>query len=112
MSLARLIPGARAPMIITLGLTNATRRAFLVGDLIGCGLWAALYTTIGTIGSHITGNPVLAVAGAAAAAALIGIIGQRIHTNRTYPQEAPNQQAPTEHTPNHQSADALHNEQH
>jgi membrane protein DedA with SNARE-associated domain len=61
---ARLIPGTRAPVIVALALSGASRRAFVAADLVGCALWAALYTAAGTLGGRLSSHPVLGVAAA------------------------------------------------
>jgi len=68
---ARLIPGARAVTLVTFGLTGASRRQVLLGDVIGCAAWSALYTGVGLVGGSVTGHPVLAVVIAAALALLV-----------------------------------------
>ena len=40
------------------------RRRFVAADLVGCGLWAALYTAAGALGGRLSGHPVLAVTAA------------------------------------------------
>lgn len=77
MIFARLVPGGRAPMIVALGLAKADRRRFLIGDAIGCALWAALYVGIGTISAQV-GDPYLAVVVAVVIVALVSLIGGRL----------------------------------
>ena len=61
---ARLVPGTRAPVIIALGLSGASRRRFVGADVVGCGLWAALYTAAGAVGGRLSSHPLLAVTAA------------------------------------------------
>jgi membrane protein DedA with SNARE-associated domain len=79
---ARLVPGMRAPVILALGLSRARRRTFVVADLIGCGLWAALYTSAGTVGGRLTTHPVTAVLAAVLLAVVASALGRRLLRRR------------------------------
>ena len=48
----RLVPGGRAPVIIALGIGRYPIRRFIAYDTIACGLWALIYSTIGSIGGR------------------------------------------------------------
>ena len=81
----RLIPGGRAPVIVALGLGSLPVRRFLVFDTVACAVWAALYSTIGAVGSSLTGSPVLAMTIAIAmAVALAAVVSKarQLHTSK------------------------------
>lgn len=82
MAVARLIPGARAAMIATLAMSGVSRRRFLLGDLIGCGLWAALYTGIGLLGASLAEESWIAGLLAVGCAVLVGVVGRRLASGR------------------------------
>jgi membrane protein DedA with SNARE-associated domain len=75
----RLIPGGRTPVIIALGLSRFSVRRFLVADIVACGLWAAIYSTLGSIGGRIANHPVWAMVIAIAFATSIGLLVGKIH---------------------------------
>ena len=79
---ARLVPGTRAPVIIALGLSGASRRRFVAADLVGCGLWAALYTAAGALGGRLSGHPVLAVTAAVVLAVVASTVVGRLVRRR------------------------------
>lgn len=72
---ARLVPGMRAFVILALGLSGTSLRRFVVADLVGCGLWAAVYTSAGTVGGRLTSHPLLAVLAAVLLAVLVSALG-------------------------------------
>ena len=49
----RLIPGGRTPVIAALGLSGYPIRRFLPASIVACGLWASIYSSIGTIGGKV-----------------------------------------------------------
>ncbi|SDR81438.1 membrane protein DedA, SNARE-associated domain [Friedmanniella luteola] len=75
---ARLVPGTRAPVIIALGLQGADRRRFVAADLVGCGLWAALYTLAGAVGGRLSSHPLLAVTAAVVLAVVASTVVGRL----------------------------------
>jgi membrane protein DedA with SNARE-associated domain len=75
----RLIPGGRTPVIVALGLSRFSIRRFLLADAVACALWAAIYSTLGSIGGRIANHPVWAMVIAIAFATSIGVLVQRIH---------------------------------
>jgi membrane protein DedA with SNARE-associated domain len=79
---ARLVPGTRAPVIIALGLSGASRRRFVVADLVGCGLWAALYTLAGAVGGRLSSHPLLAVTAAVVLAVAASTVAGRLIRRR------------------------------
>lgn len=78
MVVARLVPGGRAPMIMTLAAANVPPRTFLLGDVIGCGIWAALYSLIGTLGAGLADDPRVAAGLAVIVAAVVGLVAARL----------------------------------
>lgn len=79
---ARLVPGTRAPVIIALGLSGASRRRFVVADLVGCGLWAVLYTAAGALGGRVSSHPLLAVTAAVVLAVVASTLAGRLLRRR------------------------------
>lgn len=75
----RLIPGGRTPVIVALGLARLPLRRFLVADVVACALWAAIYSTLGSIGGRIASHPVWGMVIAIAFATSIGLLVQKIH---------------------------------
>lgn len=75
----RLIPGGRTPVIIALGLGRLPVRRFLLADVVACALWAAIYSTLGSIGGRIAHHPIWAMVVAIAFATSIGVLVQKIH---------------------------------
>lgn len=73
----RLVPGGRAPVIIALGLSRFSVRRFILFDTVACGMWAAVYSTIGSIGGRIAAHPVLGMALAIAFAVVISVVVQQ-----------------------------------
>lgn len=84
---SRLVPGMRAPVILALGVAGIHRRAFVKADLVGCGIWAALYTVLGSVGGRLTTNPVIGVAAAVllavAVSSVAGLVIRRRRSART-----------------------------
>ena len=74
----RLIPGGRAPVIIALGLGRYSRRKFLIGDIVACGLWAAIYSTIGSIGGRVASHPIWGIVIAIAFAVCMSVLVQQL----------------------------------
>jgi membrane protein DedA with SNARE-associated domain len=74
----RLIPGGRTPIIVALGLSRYPLRRFMLYDLVACGLWAGIYSTIGSIGGRIAHHPVWAMVIAIAFAVSMGALVQQI----------------------------------
>lgn len=74
----RLIPGGRTPVIVALGLSRFSFRRFMLMDLVACGLWAGIYSTIGSIGGRIANHPVWAMVIAIAFAVSMGALVQQI----------------------------------
>lgn len=74
----RLVPGGRAPVIIALGLGRFPLRRFLPADLVGCGLWALIYSTIGSIGGKIANHPLWGMVIAIAFAVCISVLVQQL----------------------------------
>ena len=74
----RLVPGGRAPVIIALGLGRFPLRRFLPADLVGCGLWALIYSTIGSIGGKIANHPLWGMVIAIAFAVCISLVVQQV----------------------------------
>lgn len=74
----RLIPGGRTPVIAALGLSHFPMRRFLPATGVACGLWAAIYCAVGTIGGRIAHHPVWATVIAIAFAISIGVAVQHI----------------------------------
>jgi membrane protein DedA with SNARE-associated domain len=74
----RLIPGGRTPVIAALGLSHFPMRRFLPATAVACGLWAAIYCAVGTIGGRIAHHPVWATVIAIAFAISIGVAVQHV----------------------------------
>ena len=75
----RLIPGGRTPVIVALGLSRFPVRRFVLADTVACALWAAIYSTLGSIGGRIAHHPVWAMVVAITFATSIGVLVQKIH---------------------------------
>ncbi|HEX8511151.1 MAG TPA: VTT domain-containing protein, partial [Propionibacteriaceae bacterium] len=75
----RLIPGGRTPVIVALGLSRFSVRRFVLADTVACALWAAIYSTLGSIGGRIANHPLWAMVVAIAFATSIGLLGPKIH---------------------------------
>lgn len=73
----RLVPGGRAPVIIALGLSRFSVRRFILFDTVACGMWAAIYSTIGSIGGRIAAHPILGMALAIVFAVAISVVVQQ-----------------------------------
>jgi membrane protein DedA with SNARE-associated domain len=69
----RLIPGGRTPVLVALALARYPARRFLRYDLLACALWAAVYTTIGSIGGRVANHPIWAMAVAVAFSICLGL---------------------------------------
>lgn len=74
----RLVPGGRAPVIIALGLGRYAVRRFVVYDTVACGLWALIYSTIGSIGGKVSDHPLMGMVIAIAFAVCMSVIVQQI----------------------------------
>lgn len=74
----RLVPGGRAPVIIALGLGRFSLPWFVAFDALACGLWALIYSTIGSIGGRIAHHPVWGMVIAIAFAVSISVLAQRL----------------------------------
>jgi membrane-associated protein len=74
----RLIPGGRTPVIAALGLSHFPFRRFLPAAIVSCGIWAAIYSTLGMIGGKIAHHPVWASIIAISFAVSIGLGVQRL----------------------------------
>lgn len=74
----RLIPGGRTPVIAALGLTHFPFRRFLPASIVACGIWAAIYSSLGTIGGKIAHHPVWATVIAISFAVSIGVGVQHV----------------------------------
>ncbi|QDP95810.1 hypothetical protein FOE78_07775 [Microlunatus elymi] len=74
----RLVPGGRAPVIIALGLGRFPLRRFIPADIVGCGLWALIYSTIGSIGGKIASHPIWGMVIAIAFAVCISVLVQQL----------------------------------
>ncbi|MBA8796141.1 membrane protein DedA with SNARE-associated domain [Friedmanniella endophytica] len=74
----RLIPGGRTPVIAALGLSRMPVRQFLGADVVACALWAAIYSTLGSIGGRISHHPVWAMVIAIAFAVSVGLLVQHL----------------------------------
>lgn len=90
----RLIPGGRTPVIVALGLSRFPVRRFMLIDTLACALWAAIYSTLGSIGGRVTHHPVWAMVVAVAFAVSVGVLVQQVlklwhwHRARTRPAPA------------------------
>lgn len=93
----RLIPGGRTPVLIALALARYSPRRFVLYDLLACALWAAVYTSIGTIGGRVATHPIWAMAVAIAFSICLGLGIQqlrklndwRLHRNDPTPDQTP-----------------------
>ncbi len=74
----RLIPGGRTPVIAALGLSHFPIRRFLPATVLACGLWAGIYSSVGTIGGRIAHHPVWATVIAITFAISIGVGVQQL----------------------------------
>lgn len=74
----RLIPGGRTPVIAALGLSHFPLRRFIPASIVACGLWAAIYCAVGTIGGRIAHHPVWATVIAITFAISIGVTVQHV----------------------------------
>ena len=74
----RLIPGGRTPIIVALGLSRFSVRRFMLFDTVACGLWAGIYSSIGSIGGRIAQHPVWAMVIAIAFAVSVGALVQQV----------------------------------
>jgi membrane protein DedA with SNARE-associated domain len=74
----RLVPGGRAPVIIALGVGRYPVRRFLPYDAIACGLWALIYSTIGSLGGRLASHPLWGIVIAIAFAVCISLLVQQI----------------------------------
>lgn len=74
----RLIPGGRTPVTVALGLSHFSVPRFMMMDTVACGLWAGIYSSIGTIGGKIAHHPVWAMVIAIAFAISMGALVQQI----------------------------------
>ncbi len=90
----RLVPGGRAPVIIALGLSRFPVRRFILFDTAACGMWAAIYSTIGSVGGRIAKHPILGMALAIAFAVVVSFLVQisirlvqRLRRRRALPME-------------------------
>ena len=83
----RLIPGGRTPVIAALGLSRYPIRRFLPATMFACGLWAGIYSAIGTIGGKVAHHPVWATVVAVSFAVCMGLLMTQIrrflHWRRT-----------------------------
>ena len=76
----RLIPGGRTPVIIALGLSRFPVRRFLVADTVACALWAAVYSTLGSLGARIANHPVWGLVIAIAFATILGLLVGKVYS--------------------------------
>jgi membrane protein DedA with SNARE-associated domain len=74
----RLVPGGRAPVIIALGVGRFSVRRFVLYNTVACGLWALIYSTIGSIGGKISDHRLLGMIIAIAFAVSMSVIVQQI----------------------------------
>jgi membrane protein DedA with SNARE-associated domain len=74
----RLIPGGRTPVIAALGLSRYPIRRFLPASIVACGPWAAIYSSIGTIGGKVAHHPVWATVVAISFAVCMGMLMTQI----------------------------------
>ena len=74
----RLIPGGRTPVIVALGLSRFPIRRFMLVDTLACALWAAIYSTLGSVGGRIADHPVWAMVIAIAFAISVGVLVQEL----------------------------------
>jgi membrane protein DedA with SNARE-associated domain len=74
----RLIPGGRAPVIIALGLSRFPVRRFVPYNIVACGLWALIYSTIGSIGGKVANHPFWGIVIAIAFAVCMSFIVQQV----------------------------------
>ncbi|MET0694713.1 MAG: VTT domain-containing protein [Propionibacteriaceae bacterium] len=76
----RLIPGGRTPVIVALGLSRFPLRRFVLADVVGCGIWALIYSSLGSIGGRIAHHPIWAMVIAIAFATSVGVLVQKIRS--------------------------------
>lgn len=76
----RLIPGARTPVIVALGLSRFSVRRFVIADAVACALWAAIYSTLGSVGGRIANHPIWGMVIAIAFATSVGVLVQKIRS--------------------------------
>jgi membrane protein DedA with SNARE-associated domain len=74
----RLIPGGRTPVIFALGLGRFPIRRFVVYDVLACAVWAAVYSTLGSVGGRLASHPIVAMLIAIAGAVLLGLVIQQV----------------------------------
>ena len=74
----RLIPGGRTPVIAALGLSHFPMRRFLPASIVACGVWAGIYSSVGTIGGKIAHHPFWATVIAISFAVSIGVGVQQL----------------------------------
>jgi membrane protein DedA with SNARE-associated domain len=74
----RLIPGGRTPVIAALGLSHYPVRRFLPASILACGVWSAIYASIGTIGGRVADQPFWSTLIAIGFALSIGLLVQQI----------------------------------
>ncbi len=74
----RLIPGGRTPVIVALGLSRFPIRRFMLFDVVACGLWAGIYSSVGSIGGRIAHHPIWAMVIAVAFAVSMGVVVQQV----------------------------------
>ena len=74
----RLIPGGRTPVIAALGLSRYPIRRFLPASIVACGLWAGIYSSIGTIGGKVAHHPAWATVVAISFAVCMGMLMTQI----------------------------------
>lgn len=73
----RLVPGGRAPVIIALGLGHYPVRRFVTYDVFACGIWAAVYAGLGSLGGRLADHPLWGTVIAIAFAVLLGALVQQ-----------------------------------
>ncbi|MET0694662.1 MAG: VTT domain-containing protein [Propionibacteriaceae bacterium] len=92
----RLLPGGRAPVILALGLSQFSRRRFILFDTVACALWAAIYAVIGSIGGRVASQPIWGMVIAIAAALMASLVVQQVrrvvrrhHQSAAQPDQTP-----------------------
>jgi membrane protein DedA with SNARE-associated domain len=80
----RLIPGGRTPVVVALGLSRFSVRRFMLLDTVACALWAAIYSTIGSIGGRIANHPLWGMVIAIAFAVSMGVLVQELRKLLTW----------------------------
>jgi membrane protein DedA with SNARE-associated domain len=63
-------------VILALGLSRYPVRRFVMIDTLAAALWAAVYTTIGSIGGRVADHPVWAMVFAVAGAVSLSLVAQ------------------------------------